>query len=75
MNNLTILLVDDDEDDREFFKIALEGAALTADCLTAESDCTAIQFLNEQQNHPAFIFLDLNMPLMSEKNAFPTSVS
>lgn len=66
MNNSTILLIDDDQDDREFFQIALDTAQPGTDCMTAESGSTAIELLNKHAG-PGFIFLDLNMPLMSGK--------
>lgn len=61
---LTLLLVDDDEDDREFFSM-----------IAGENDCNVITFndglhflekvSNNNMEKPDLIFLDINMPLMS----------
>ncbi|TDO71154.1 response regulator receiver domain-containing protein [Flavobacterium chryseum] len=67
MDTLKILLIDDDEDDREFFKIALDATQIPMTCLTAERGTIAIDLLNGADQSPDFIFLDLNMPLMSGK--------
>jgi len=58
-------LIDDDEDDREIFSAALNAAAPTCECITAESAASALGLLDRQADfRPDFIFLDLNMPLM-----------
>ncbi|RZJ92715.1 MAG: response regulator [Chryseobacterium sp.] len=67
MNTLNILLIDDDQDDREFFKIALRTCPIPTICLTADRGDSAIDLLNGSDSIPDYIFLDLNMPLMSGK--------
>lgn len=59
-----ILLVDDDEDDREFFILVLGNIDPSLICETAENGKIAIQVL-EKNELPDIIFLDLNMPVMN----------
>ena len=59
-----ILLIDDDEDDREFFMIALEDLPLKTNCHSAASFADAHKLLHESDIFPHVIFLDLNMPIM-----------
>jgi len=65
-NNLHIMLADDDEDDRLFFKEAFEEVKIKYD-ITAFSDGEQLMhYLNENENPlPDIIFLDLNMPRKS----------
>ena len=58
----SILLIDDDPDDRDLFKNALSlvDASVQLDC--AKNGVEALDRL--QQQAPDIIFLDLNMPLM-----------
>ena len=66
MKKLLIYLIDDDSDDREIFNIALTDFDNSAACITAESGIEAIRRLQTDNNFlPDYIFLDLNMPLMS----------
>ena len=63
---LHILLVDDDEDDRMFFKEALEALHPDISLEHVENGSEAIDRLSDKtQNLPEIIFLDLNMPVMS----------
>ncbi len=62
---LTILLIDDDEDDRDFFKIALSDTGINATCQMANSALAAYKLLEQSDELPDFIFLDLNMPGIS----------
>ncbi|WP_018342577.1 response regulator [Cytophaga aurantiaca] len=59
-----ILLIDDDEDDREFFQFALEDVDKNIQYNGVESGYDAFDFLKENIR-PDYIFLDLNMPGMS----------
>ena len=59
-----ILLIDDDEDDREFFMIALDDLPLKTDCQVALSAAEAFEILGQSGVLPDVIFLDLNMPIM-----------
>jgi CheY-like chemotaxis protein len=63
---MTILLIDDDEDDRKlFFEVTREvDRAIT--CITAGDGPEGIAYLKDENNIlPDFIFLDLKMPGMS----------
>jgi CheY-like chemotaxis protein len=58
-----ILVVDDDEDDREFFLQIMEEFYPGMNCVTAVNGHDALEKLRGYQ--PDVIFLDLNMPLMN----------
>jgi CheY-like chemotaxis protein len=62
---LTFLLVDDDEDDRELFQIALEEVEHDIHYLEAASGVEALRTLRHSDTLPDYIFLDLNMPHMN----------
>lgn len=65
---LTCFLIDDDEDDREIFAIALADVSKSHECTTATNGKEALEKLNADETFiPDFIFLDLNMPLMDGK--------
>lgn len=66
-NPFTILLIDDDSDDRELFEIALEDSVHDVKCICLESCLLALQYLKGQNIKPDFIFLDLNMPEINGK--------
>lgn len=59
-----ILLVDDDQDDREIFQSAVEIVG-TIKCSEATSAIEALEMLRSKKVNPDVIFLDLNMPLMT----------
>ncbi|HEU5146580.1 MAG TPA: response regulator [Chryseosolibacter sp.] len=61
------LLIDDDDDDKEIFCIALGEANPAVKCFTADNGLEALQMLRDGSLVPDYIFLDLNMPLMSGK--------
>jgi CheY-like chemotaxis protein len=63
----TCLLVDDDEDDKEIFCLALQKVDPSIDCITASDGKEALSILNNNSFIPDYIFLDLNMPLMDGK--------
>lgn len=60
-----ILLIDDDTEDHELFKIALDQVSKTAECTTSTNAREALNMLVTKQLNPDVIFLDLNMPIMS----------
>jgi CheY-like chemotaxis protein len=60
-----ILLIDDDDDDQLIFKDALKEIHFTSDCLIANNGLEALAVLANEDDNPAIIFLDLNMPLMN----------
>ena len=63
----TCLLVDDDDDDREIFCLALSETDPSIRCLAASDGIEALEMLKDPAFIPDYIFLDLNMPLMSGK--------
>jgi CheY-like chemotaxis protein len=63
---MTILLIDDDEDDRKLFLEATGDVDKTITCITAADAQEALLHLNNLANAlPDFIFLDLRMPGLS----------
>jgi CheY-like chemotaxis protein len=65
-NNLHIMLADDDEDDRLFFKEAFEEVKIKYDITTFNDGEQLMHYLNHDENAlPDIIFLDLNMPRKS----------
>jgi CheY-like chemotaxis protein len=63
---MTILLIDDDEDDRKLFLEATGDVDKTITCITAADAEEALLHLNNLANAlPDFIFLDLRMPGLS----------
>lgn len=63
----TCLLVDDDEDDKEIFCLALKKIDPSIDCITASDGREALSILDDGSFIPDYIFLDLNMPRMDGK--------
>ena len=64
----TLMIVDDDSDDRDFFSRALNKIDSSAECLFAVNGEDALKILrNGIKQLPDFIFLDLNMPRMDGK--------
>jgi CheY-like chemotaxis protein len=61
----SVLLIDDDEDDRDFFLEAVSNAHPEIKCTTAVNGQDGLEALVEQKVRPDLIFLDLNMPLMN----------
>jgi len=64
----TCFLIDDDEDDREIFQLALMDVGGQFDCITADNCREALQQLRNGALNPDYIFLDLNMPVLSGKD-------
>jgi CheY-like chemotaxis protein len=63
---MTILLVDDDEDDRTLFFEATRDVDDTITCIAAGKGEDALLYLGNKANPlPDYIFLDLRMPGMS----------
>lgn len=63
-----VLLVDDDEDDREFFCDALLDVSKSVECIQAKNGEEALRLLqSEKDRKPDYIFLDLNMPRLNGK--------
>ncbi len=63
---MTILLIDDDEDDRKLFFEAAVEVDKTIRCICAINGQDGLLYLNDVSNPvPDFIFLDLRMPGLS----------
>lgn len=59
-----ILLADDDEDDRDFFRDALEELKINTITTFVNDGSELMKYLDKPDIHlPHLIFLDLNMPL------------
>src|SRR5690606_1498089 len=67
MNTLkcNLLLADDDEDDRAFFKEALDELFISVKLTTVNDGVELMGFLSESGNLPDILSLDLNMPRKS----------
>ncbi|RXJ45756.1 response regulator [Gelidibacter gilvus] len=61
------MIVDDDKDDRFFFRSAIRKYNPSFECIEAENGVDALQQLRKREELPDFIFLDLNMPKMDGK--------
>ncbi|MEX1240127.1 MAG: response regulator [Cyclobacteriaceae bacterium] len=68
MAETTILLIDDDDDDREIFRIALKQANEEAVLVTSRGGREALEVLSKGALQPDYIFLDINMPVMTGKD-------
>ena len=64
MNAQTVLIIDDDIDDRLFFCEALKEANLHLNCEGAMDGVYGLDALKKSDILPALIFLDINMPRM-----------
>ncbi|WP_264537887.1 response regulator [Flavobacterium sp. N1736] len=64
MKYKTILQIDDDFDDCEFFQQALEGVS-NAVYMALHNPIEALQKLTSREIKPDLIFLDINMPIMT----------
>jgi CheY-like chemotaxis protein len=63
---MTILLIDDDEDDRKLFCEVTAEVDKTNTCITIGNGLEGLAYLKDEKNRlPDFIFLDLRMPGMS----------
>lgn len=60
-----ILLIDDDEDDREIFQSAVKEISDQVACQTFSNAAEALNQLTLKHIAPELIFLDLNMPVMN----------
>ena len=60
-----LMLIDDDEDDREIFLTIVEDSYPAFSLSVATNGQEALQKLQNSSSQPDIIFLDLNMPLMN----------
>lgn len=67
--NITILIVDDDEDDKQLFIESAKEVNNNIKCVTASDGQEALRLLKDEQKPllPDYIFLDLRMPRISGK--------
>ncbi len=63
-NKLKLLIADDDKEDVEILLLALEEINFLGDILIAQDGIEVIKLLNEKENIPDMILLDMNMPRM-----------
>ena len=67
-NNISLLIVDDDPDDRELFIEAVKDVDEDIECVTANNGLQALEWLQDTSNPlPNLIFLDIRMPLLNGK--------
>lgn len=66
-HSLSVLLIDDDKDDRYIFCDIMKEIFPEIQCLTSDNGNIAIQNLSKTETRPLIIFLDLNMPGVSGK--------
>ena len=59
------LLIDDDLDDHEIFKMCIQQISGNISCKTMSDAPEAIALLTDTDYTPDFIFVDVNMPKMS----------
>src|SRR5579872_246117 len=64
---MTLLIVDDDADDLQFFVDAIAEIDQDVQCITASNGINALKLLEGIETRPDYIFLDLNMPKMDGK--------
>ena len=60
-----LMLVEDDADDRHFFRDAVKEIDPNIECIEAWNGTQALELLSEIKQLPDFIFIDINMPLMN----------
>lgn len=63
----SVLYIDDDTDDQEFFQIALQTINPSIGLHFAKNGLEGWEKLSNMGDKPGIIFLDLNMPLMDGK--------
>jgi CheY-like chemotaxis protein len=61
----TVLLIDDDDEDQEIFRLVIEEIDPSIRCLQSLGAKLALDLLLKKEISPDYIFLDLNMPIMN----------
>lgn len=73
-NDPKILYVDDDIDDREFFREAMKEVNASAELVSAKNGLEALDYLkttpHADNKLPCVIVLDINMPFLDGKQTF-----
>jgi CheY-like chemotaxis protein len=64
-NAISVLLIDDDQDDNYFHQLVLEESSLVSGISIAENSFEALSYLRSVERFPDLIFLDANMPKMN----------
>jgi len=59
------LLVDDDKDDQDIFRFALNKVHPEFSCVFAENGESAIRILQQKWTSPEFIVMDINLPRLN----------
>lgn len=67
LREMTILLIDDDLDDIDFFVEAIAEIDANIECVSVLNAIEALKLLDAGGVKPDYIFLDLNMPKMDGK--------
>ena len=65
--DITVFIVDDDQDDRDMFCEVVKEINERINCKVFSNGQEALQVLQKHEVLPNFIFLDLNMPRMNGK--------
>jgi DNA-binding response OmpR family regulator len=65
MSQLKILLVEDSEDDVFFFRRSLKLTGIPCDCVHVWDGGAATAYLQENQDLPNLVFLDLKIPVLT----------
>ncbi len=60
-----LMIVEDDADDRLYFRNAVKEIDVSYECLEAWNGAAALKLLHVAKQLPDFIFIDINMPLMN----------
>ena len=64
---MTVLYVEDDPEDRDIFKEALESISPSSVCHLATDGNDGLRYLLKNSVQPDYIFLDINLPEMNGK--------
>jgi len=73
-DNMTILYVDDDPDDREMLSTVIHSIEPAINIVYAENGVEALEYLNTVVNMnnrlPCLVIMDINMPYLDGKETF-----
>lgn len=68
LEKISVLLVDDDQDDIDLFQLAFSKVKVKSNVSFLKNGLEAIEYFQNPENEiPSILFLDLNMPLMGGK--------